>query len=209
MTSKCHRLQEVQLGGLFVFAFRCHGAAAASLQQIYLPVYLHVIMHAYFCLWMCAIWSQGASFFSICSSHLWRKDDPLGWVGPEVIWLRWCQVGIWECMCAEITDCISGHRRFLSVLLRQLCVVCSGKLVVGWVWLCQHGQAGLEGWPMHRLPCLHGTKPPHMSGFCVVHMQRYSLASPVFIAYRPRLSLCLPVCFHVSGLPACQPAFLC
>lgn len=86
---------------MFMLVFVCvrasvyHGDVDVSLQQIYLPVRLRVIMHAYFCTCatLYAIWSLGVSFFSICSSRLWQKADPLGWIGSKVIWLRMCQLG--------------------------------------------------------------------------------------------------------------------
>lgn len=88
---------------LCVYASVYHGGVDVSLQQIYLPVYLRVIMHAYFCMRVAlyAIWSLGVSFFSICSSHLWRKADPLGWIGSKVIWLRICQLGIQVHVCCK------------------------------------------------------------------------------------------------------------
>lgn len=132
-----HRHQEAQLGCLAVaplYLCSClclcasayHGDVDVSLQQIYLPVHLRVIMHAYFC--MCAslyaIWSLGVSFFSICSSRLWRKADPLGWIGSKVIWLRICQLGIRVCVYA-LKSQIAFHTigGCLRVYKECLCVV--------------------------------------------------------------------------------------
>lgn len=128
----CHRHQEAQLGCLAVarlYLCPClcccvsasvyHGGADVSLQQIYLPVYLRDIMHAYFCTCAtpCAIWSLAVSFFSICSSHLWRKADSLVWIGSKVIWLRICQVGIQVCARFHTIGCL----RFIKIVM---CVWC-------------------------------------------------------------------------------------
>lgn len=181
----CHRHQEAQLGCLAVaplYLCSClclcvcvrasvyHGDVDVSLQQIYLPVHLRVIMRAYFC--MCAtlyaIWSLGVSFFSICSSRLWRKADPLGRIGSKVLWLRICQLGVR----VAITRYISLHRRLSEGFIKIVaCVYCSASMLDGCGFLCISYRSWEADTRTNHFPCLYGTKQPHMSGFCVVHTQ--------------------------------------
>lgn len=163
---------------IYVHVFVCvcasvsHGSVDVSLQQIYLPVHLCVMMLAYecTCATLYAIWSMGVSFFSICSSHLWRKADPLWWMGSKVIWRNICQLGIQMFLLqSQIAFHTIGGR--LSVLYSYLCVYCGVGAWLDWCCYLLPSPTRLRRLTHTLTTCLCETKQTHISGFCVVHTQ--------------------------------------
>lgn len=133
-----------------------------------------------------AIWFLGVSFFSICSSHLWQKADPLGWVGSKVIWLRIHQLGIHIYVCAADADFILRHWK--------LCVGIVG-FECGWT-----GVAVLFH-PLWVRRLTHAiTEQPHASGLCVIvsvsgvfHFQRLQALTVCLFIFLFVFMSCLPV----------------